>query len=257
MREISHEVGEEDRDADELLDQHEDEPVRDRVREQVGQPGRQQEEEADREQQREDDRARPRRRRRCPAARPASSGGIWALAEMPSARKPILSDSRERDHAAHDRHAQQPVALRPGDERLGDHLDLALGALLGVGAAGRRAARRTACAPPRPRWRCRASSRPRARPGRRSGASLVASRRSSGAVPLWTRGRSPPDRIGAPSARTLARRELRAGELVRVVGLGGLRDRRLGVRLGLHETRALGPADRERRAARRARARRP
>ena len=129
------EVAEEDRDPHQLLDHHEDEPVRDRVREEVGQAGGQQEEEADREQQREHDRARPRRRRRCPAASPASSGGICAFAEMPSARKPILSDSRERDHAAHDREPQEPVALRPGDERLGDHLDLALRALLRVGAA--------------------------------------------------------------------------------------------------------------------------
>ena len=66
---------------------------------------------------------------------PCSSGGIWALAEMPSALKPIFSDSRQRHHAANDGQAQHAVALRPRHERLGGHLDLALGSLLGVRAA--------------------------------------------------------------------------------------------------------------------------
>ena len=83
--------------------------------------------------------------------------------------KPILSDSRERHHAAHHRQPQQAMALGPGDQRLRDDLDLALGALLGVHAAGRELLGASACAPPPPRWTRRASSRPRALPGRPPG----------------------------------------------------------------------------------------
>ena len=84
-------VAEEDRDADELLDDHEDEPVRDRVLEEVGErrpaagrTGRPRRSSRTR-------RCRPRCRRRSPAL--ALLRGICALAEMPSALKPIFSDS--------------------------------------------------------------------------------------------------------------------------------------------------------------------
>ena len=93
MREISDEVGEEDRDPDQLLDHHEDER-RSGSSPRTGWSGRRA---AGR-------RGRPRtaaRTRSCPTQAPppmscclpSSSGGICALAEMPSARKPILSDS--------------------------------------------------------------------------------------------------------------------------------------------------------------------
>ena len=142
--------------------------VGDVVAEDVGEPGRQQEEEADREQQREGDRARP-----------GAAAQLLLLALLVRRDLGVGRDAERLEadlerlgqghHAAHDREAQQPVALGPGDERLGGDLDLALGALLGVGAARARAAPRRACARPPPRWRRRASSRPRARPGRRSG----------------------------------------------------------------------------------------
>ncbi len=129
-------VPEEDRDADQLLDDHEHEPVRDRVREQVGQAGRQQEEQADREHQREHDRARPR-----------AAADLLLLAVLVRRHLRVGGDAErakadlerlgQRDHAAHDRQAQQAVALGPRDERLRDHLDLAARALLGVGPAGR------------------------------------------------------------------------------------------------------------------------
>ena len=105
---------------------HEDERVRDRVLEEVGEAGRQQEEQADREQQREDDRARP------GAAADLlllalSSGGICALAEMPSALKPIFSDSPSATTPRMIGSRSSGGAC-PRDERLGDDLDLALGA---------------------------------------------------------------------------------------------------------------------------------
>ena len=112
-REISHEVGQEDRDPHQLLDHHEDERVRDRVPEEVGQPGRQQEEQADREQQREHDRAGPR-----------AAADLLLLALLVGRDLGVGGDAErleadlerlaERDHAAHDRQraAAVPLATR-------------------------------------------------------------------------------------------------------------------------------------------------
>ncbi len=63
-----------------------------------------------------------------------SSSGSWALAEMPSALKPIDSDSHERDDAADDGQAQDAVALEHRDQRERLHLDLAERRLLGIEA---------------------------------------------------------------------------------------------------------------------------
>ena len=56
---------------------------------QAGEPDRHDEEQPDREHDRDHARSRPRRRRRSPAR----LSGSWALAEIPSARRPIASDS--------------------------------------------------------------------------------------------------------------------------------------------------------------------
>ena len=166
---------------------------------------------------------------------PSSSAGICGVGRDAERAEADLERLGERDHAAHDRDPQEPVALRPGHERLGDHLDLALRPLLRVGAHPRRAAPRTACAPPPPRWRCRASSRPRARPGRRwvrlwwPRACAPARRRS------WRWGRSP----HSSYRRSAERLKLQQASSSCVVVLGGLRDRLLGVRLDAHEPVAL------------------
>ena len=62
----------------------------------------------------------------------SSPSGSCALALMPSALKPIDSDSPERDDAADDRPAQDAVALEHADERERAHLDLAQGRLVGL-----------------------------------------------------------------------------------------------------------------------------
>ena len=251
MREISAQVGEEDRDPDELLDHHEDEPVRDRVREEVGQAGRQQEEEADREQQREHDRARP-----------GAAADLLLLAVVVGRHLRVRGDAEraeadlerlgERDHAAHDREPQQPVALRPGDERLGDHLDLALRPLLRVGAARGELLRRRLAH--------------RHRPGGDAAHhhalehGLAADRGVLGGLARPVRGASPFMEVGAltalivsaaPAARLNAGQRPSRSQLVRVVGLGGLRDRLLGVGLHAREPRG-SPGRGSRRCATRA-----
>src|SRR4029077_16777253 len=92
------------------------------------------------------------------------------------------------------------------------------------------AAPRTACAPPRPRWRCLASSRPRVRPALRR------------VRPSW-----PPEVSLCPSYRRSADvPERGTGELARVVRVRALRDGLLRLRLEPHEAPALRPAHRER-----------
>ena len=64
---------------------------------------------------------------------PSSSSSIWALAEIASARKPIFIDSPRATTPRMTGRRQSAVALRPGDERLGLDLDLALGGADGDG----------------------------------------------------------------------------------------------------------------------------
>ena len=114
---------------------------------------------ADRDDEEEADRERPARATivRPQVQPPISSApprprASCALAEIAERLEADLQRLAERDDAADHRQAQDPVALRPGDERLGGDLDLAARAL----RHGRP-----------PRSRRRASSRPRAPPGRR------------------------------------------------------------------------------------------
>ena len=64
----------------------------------------------------------------------SSSSGSWALAEMPSALKPIFSDSASATTPRMIGQRKRAVALGPGDERERDDLDLAERGLLGVEA---------------------------------------------------------------------------------------------------------------------------
>ena len=123
---------------------------------QAGEPDRHDEEQPDREQ-------RPRPRPSPPNAPPeisCSSSGSCALAEMLSARSPIAERLRQRDDAADHR---QPVDARRrlahGTQR--ERLDSIAPSASGPSSSG--AGLRTATA----HVGRRASSRPRARPGRR------------------------------------------------------------------------------------------
>ncbi len=140
----------------------------------------------------------------------------WRRCRAPEADLERLG---QRDHAAHDRQAQQPVALGPRDERLGDHLDLAVRALLGVGLAGRELLRRGLAH--------------RHRPGGDAAHhhalehGLAADRgvlgrlpRCSGAVDRWSTGTAlTAPMVSARRSPALSSRQIGAGDLVRVVGL--------------------------------------
>ena len=118
--------------AQDPLDQPEEEGRAELVLDQAGQPDRDDEEEADREQQREDDRQAP---------DPAADLFFLALLVLLHLRvggdrqglEADLHRLAEGDDAADDRQAPEPVPLRPGDERLGLDLDLALGGADGDG----------------------------------------------------------------------------------------------------------------------------
>ena len=130
------------------------------VLEQAGEADRDDEEQADGEGERDDD-----------GAEPHAAGDrllvLGAAARWPtcsSALKPMLSDSTSATTPRITGQAQHAVALGPRDQR--ERLDSISPTL---GRAAPRAPR--ACARPPPRSRRRASSRPRARPGRPTGAS--------------------------------------------------------------------------------------
>ena len=99
---------------------------------------------------------------------PDSSAGIWAFAEIPSARKPILSDSTR---AATPRiTGTRRIRWRLVQETSGSEItSISPFAPSFESEPPAASCRPRACAPPPPRWRCRASPRPRARPDRRSG----------------------------------------------------------------------------------------
>ena len=119
-------VADEDRRPQHPLDQPEEEGRAELVLDQAGQPDRDDEEEADREQQREGDRQAP---------DPAADLFLLALLVLlelgvgGDRQRPEADLQRlaEGDDAADHRQAPEPVALRPGDDRLGADLDLALG----------------------------------------------------------------------------------------------------------------------------------
>ena len=99
---------------------------------------------ADRDDEEEPDREDQRERDGQPPGEAAdrlgsSSSSICAFAENASARKPIFSDSARATTPRTHRQPQHPVPLRPGDDRLGGDLDLALGRADG-GGPGRDAA---------------------------------------------------------------------------------------------------------------------
>ena len=143
-------VADEDRGPQHPLDEPEEQRRAELILDQAGGGDRDDEEEADRQRHREGDRQRPGeaadRLRLLPVL--LHELGVGRDRERPEADLQRLA---ERDDAADHRQPQEPVALRPRDERLGGDLDLAVGA----------------CAPRPPRSRRRASSRPRAPPGRR------------------------------------------------------------------------------------------
>ena len=111
-------VADEDRRAQHPLDQPEEEGRAELVLDQAGQPDRDDEEEADREQQREGDRQAP---------DPAADLLLLALLVLLELRvggdrqrpEADLHRLAEGDDAADHRQPPEPVALRPGDERLG------------------------------------------------------------------------------------------------------------------------------------------
>ncbi len=126
-------VQQEDRDPDELLDDHEHERVGQRVLDEARQPDGQQEEQPDRQRQRERDRAHP----------GAAGDRLLVVGRLRVGRdaervEADLQRLAERDDAAHDRPAQPAVALEHRDQREALHDDLAARGLaeLQVPAAG-------------------------------------------------------------------------------------------------------------------------
>ena len=95
-------VAEEDRGAEHALDQPEQERRAELVLDQARQPDGQDEEQPDREDEREDERPGPHA-----AGDLLVLGPSWALAEMPSALKPIASDSPSATTPRSDRQPQQ------------------------------------------------------------------------------------------------------------------------------------------------------
>ena len=194
------------------------------VGEQVRQPGRQEEEEAHREQEREGDRAEP-----------GAAADVLLVALLVGRHLGVRRDAEraeadlerlgERHHAAHDRQR----AARGGASSTTRAARRSPRSRPSRPPSSRRrrpgAAPRTACAPPRPRWRCRASSRPRERPGLRR------------AHPSW-----PPEVSLCPSYRRSADvPERGTAELARVVRVRALRDGLLRIRLEPHEAVHSGP----------------
>src|SRR3954447_286171 len=164
---------------------------------------------------------------------PSSRGGTWAFAEIPSARKPILSDSASattprtsgsrssRWRLVHDTSGSETTSISPAAASLEPGPPAASCSALGLRTATAHVEMpriitpsSTACPP--------------------IGASLVASR-----MPRWYR---------RPVPRLLAARKRRAGNLVRVVGLRRLHDHPVGVDLGLHRPGALRSLDADHRA---------
>ena len=123
---IDDDVADEDRRAQHPLDQPEEQRRAELVLDQAGQPDRDDEEEADGEHQREGDRQAP-----DPAADlfPLSLLVLLELGVGGDAQRPEADLQRlaEGDDAAQDRQPPEPVALRPGLDRFGLDLDLALG----------------------------------------------------------------------------------------------------------------------------------
>ena len=117
-------VADEDRRPQHALDQPEQQRRAELVLDQAGGADRDDEEEADRERQREDDRQAPGEaadRLRLLAVL-LDELGVGGDRQRPEADLQRLA---ERDDAADHRQPQEPVALGPGDQRLGGDLDLA------------------------------------------------------------------------------------------------------------------------------------
>jgi hypothetical protein len=129
-----HQVPEEDRDPDQLLDDHEHERVRQRVAEDVRDPDREQEEQADRQQQREHHRAGPGALADLLHLTGLAGGELGVGRDVQRAEAD-LQRLPQRDDPADHRQAQPPVLLEDRDERERLDLDLAVRALARIDPA--------------------------------------------------------------------------------------------------------------------------